>query len=190
MRRVQRAALDLFEAQGFDAVTVEQIAEASEVSAPTIYRHFGAKEQIVLWDDYDPLLFASIAERLPHDAVLAAVRDGLVRALDRIYSEDAERILRRARLLVAHPALEAANASSMAALRRGLAKVLTDTGACRDALEADVMAAAIVGTLEVAMEHWVAGEGREPLRRLFKSAFRRLGRLARVPATSAARARR
>jgi AcrR family transcriptional regulator len=180
MRRVQGTALDLFEAHGFDGVTVEQIAAASEVSAPTVYRHFGTKEQVVLWDEYDPLLFATIAERLPHDAVLAAVRDGLVQALDGIYAADATRILRRARLLVEHQALEAANAASMTKLRRGLAKVFIDASACRDALEADVAAAAIVGTLEVAIEHWVESGGREPLRRLFRAALRRLGRLVKM----------
>jgi AcrR family transcriptional regulator len=190
MRHAQRAALDLFEAHGFDAVTVEQIAAAAEVSTPTIYRHFGTKEQIVLWDEYDPLLLASIAERLPHRAALAAVRDGLVGALDPIYAKDAARILRRARLIIEHPALGAANAASMSALRRGLAKTFADANACRDALEADVMAAAIVGTLEVAIEHWVEGGGREPLRRLFTSAFRRLGRISRAPAARTPRARR
>jgi AcrR family transcriptional regulator len=185
MRRVQRSALDLFEAHGFDAVTVEQIAAVAEVSPPTVYRHFGTKEKIVLWDEYDPLLFAAIAERLPHDALLVAVCDGLVRALDRIYSADAPRILRRARLVVQHEALAAANTASMAALRRGLAKILSDASASRDALEADVMAAAIVATLEVAIEHWVAGGGREPLRLLFKEAFRRLERLAKTTAGGA-----
>src|SRR5688572_21914373 len=85
MRRVQEAALDLFERRGFDEVRIEEIAAASEVSSATIYRHFGTKERIVLWDEYDPMLEAAIAERLPGAAPLPAVREALVASLDRVY---------------------------------------------------------------------------------------------------------
>ena len=55
---MQQVALDLFEQRGFAAVGVEEIARAAGVGPATVYRHFGSKERIVLWDDYDPLLLA------------------------------------------------------------------------------------------------------------------------------------
>ena len=47
-RAIRRTALDLFTARGFDAVTVEQITEAADVSPMTFYRHFGTKQAVVL----------------------------------------------------------------------------------------------------------------------------------------------
>jgi AcrR family transcriptional regulator len=44
-------AFELMVAQGFDAVTVEQIATASNVSPSTVYRYFGTKEALVLSSD-------------------------------------------------------------------------------------------------------------------------------------------
>ena len=102
MRHVQLTALGLFEAHGFDAVTIEEVAKAALVSAPTIYRHFGTKEGLVLWDEFDPLLLRSLGERLRTDALGDAIREAIVRPLDRIYAAEASRILRRVRLVENH----------------------------------------------------------------------------------------
>jgi len=39
MARIQAAALDLFEAQGFDQVSIEVVARAAEVGPPTSSDH-------------------------------------------------------------------------------------------------------------------------------------------------------
>jgi AcrR family transcriptional regulator len=189
MRRVQARALDLFERRGFEEVTIEEIAAGSDVSPPTVYRHFGTKEGLVLWDEYDPMLFAAVADRLSSATVIESVRGGLVQALDRIYAKDSARILRRARLLAQYPALAAANVGQLLALRRGMASLFLEAAACRDALDADVTAAAIVATLEVAVDHWVAAGGKTPLRQFFDAALRRLSTFAASPGKRAARTR-
>ena len=47
---VVAAALELFEAQGFEATSVEQIAQAAGVSRSTFFRQFGGKEDVVFAD--------------------------------------------------------------------------------------------------------------------------------------------
>lgn len=52
---IQHEALRLFREQGYDETKIEQIAAAVEVSESTIYRYFPTKEDLVLWDEFDPL---------------------------------------------------------------------------------------------------------------------------------------
>jgi len=78
-RAIQVAALRLFEAQGYEHTTVEQIVEAAETSTTTFYRYFPTKEDVVLQDDMDIRMIEAL-ERQPADlsplsAVRAAVRD-------------------------------------------------------------------------------------------------------------------
>ena len=56
---IQRHALRLFREQGYEATTVEQIAEAAEVSPSTFFRYFRTKEEVALYDDLDPLFIAA-----------------------------------------------------------------------------------------------------------------------------------
>ncbi|WP_292833297.1 TetR/AcrR family transcriptional regulator [Microbacterium sp.] len=52
---VVAAALDLFAAQGFEATSVEQIAQAVGMSRSTFFRQFGGKDDVV-FSDHDLLL--------------------------------------------------------------------------------------------------------------------------------------
>ncbi len=61
---IQRAALRLFEQQGYEATTVVQIAREAGVSHMTFFRCFPAKEDVVLSDEYDPMLEELVRERL------------------------------------------------------------------------------------------------------------------------------
>jgi len=52
---VQREAFRLFETQGYPATTVEQIAEAAEISTTTFYRYYSSKEDLVLSGSAEPV---------------------------------------------------------------------------------------------------------------------------------------
>lgn len=70
---VVAAAIDLFLAQGFDATSVEQIAQAAGVSRSTFFRQFGGKDDVV-FADHERLL-AQLREYLsqPHENPWVAV---------------------------------------------------------------------------------------------------------------------
>jgi AcrR family transcriptional regulator len=47
-RRIYAAAMQLFQAHGFERVNIAQLAAAAEVSVPTFYAHFPSKDHVVL----------------------------------------------------------------------------------------------------------------------------------------------
>jgi AcrR family transcriptional regulator len=85
--RLRAAAFELFEQQGYDATTVESIAERAGVGRTTFFRAFGSKEDVIFPDHTDVLarvrqrLAASSAADTP-TAVTEAARLVLRRYLD------------------------------------------------------------------------------------------------------------
>ena len=75
---IREHALRLFREQGYHLTTVEQIAEAAEVSPSTFFRYFPTKEDVVLQDDFDVVAVeafeAQPADLNPIAAFRAAVR--------------------------------------------------------------------------------------------------------------------
>lgn len=53
---LRHEALRLPRERGNGAATVEQIAEAAEGMAITLFRRFASKEDLTLTDDFDPLI--------------------------------------------------------------------------------------------------------------------------------------
>jgi AcrR family transcriptional regulator len=50
---IQQHALRLFQEHGYSATSVEQIADAAEISPSTFFRYFPTKEDVVLNDEFD-----------------------------------------------------------------------------------------------------------------------------------------
>ena len=69
---IREHALRLIRAQGYDATTVEQIAEAAEVSPSTFFRYFPTKEDVVLQDDME-LLWMDVFLGQPSDMAGTAI---------------------------------------------------------------------------------------------------------------------
>jgi len=69
-----RAALDLFAARAFEAVTVEQICASADVARGTFFLHFPSKAALL--DEWNRELAAELAERLrdPGDSALLQYR--------------------------------------------------------------------------------------------------------------------
>jgi AcrR family transcriptional regulator len=57
---IQREALRLFLEKGFEATTIEEIAEAADIAPSTFFNYFSNKESVVLQDDLDPMLLEAL----------------------------------------------------------------------------------------------------------------------------------
>lgn len=76
---IRERGLELFVRQGYAETTVEQIAEAADVSPSTFFRYFPSKDAVVMQDDLDDLLLerfhAQPAERSALEAIRGAMRE-------------------------------------------------------------------------------------------------------------------
>ncbi len=102
---IQQHALRLFREQGYEATTVEQIAEAAEVSPSTYFRYFPTKEDVVLWDDLDPLLITAF-EAQPSDLTpIQALRVAIRQVFVDLSAGEMEQQWERSRLILGVPEL-------------------------------------------------------------------------------------
>ena len=102
---IQDHALRLFRERGYDETSVEDIAEAAEVSPSTFFRYFPTKEDVVLYDAFDPILIESFlgqpADLSPIEAMRVAMRTALKDSTGAWVTQQRE----RASLLMAVPEL-------------------------------------------------------------------------------------
>ena len=102
---IQRHAVRLFTEQGFAATTVEQIAEAAEVSPSTVFRYFPTKEELVIFDPYDPVIFAEFRRQPPELSLITAWRYALRGAFSSMTEDEITGQLERGRLVLSVPEL-------------------------------------------------------------------------------------
>src|SRR5918997_1620198 len=105
---IQRQALRLFRERGYEATTVARIAEAAEVSESTFFRYFPTKEDVVLWDEFDPLIFEAFKAQPAEADPIRALRDAIRAVLARTSPTEREQLRERVELLLSVPPLRAA----------------------------------------------------------------------------------
>jgi AcrR family transcriptional regulator len=172
MYRIQSTALDLFEARSFDDVTVEEIAEASETSPSSIYRYFGTKEQIVLWDEYDPSMDALLHEALADVVPLEGLRRMFAAMAASLQPESERRVVRRLRLALTSPSLEQATIASTYTIAEQVERALAvRLGRPVADLEVQVFAHAFVGGLLGMFHHWQGTDYEAPFADILSRTF-------------------
>ena len=85
---IQRHALRLFREQGYANTTVDQIAEAAEITQSTFFRYFPAKEDVVLSDDYDERIVAAFHAQPVELRSIEALRRAIRQVYDRLPPEE------------------------------------------------------------------------------------------------------
>jgi AcrR family transcriptional regulator len=105
---IRREAIRLFDANGYAATTVEQIADAAEVSPSTFFRYFPSKESLLLADDLDPLVLAAFKAQPPDLSPSQAIRRAYSDVMAQLSEEQLEFENTRQRLIFSIPELKAA----------------------------------------------------------------------------------
>jgi AcrR family transcriptional regulator len=152
-------ALRLFDQQGYDATTLEQVAAAAEVSPRTLYRYFPTKEDLVFADDYDPWLLELLRHRPDGEPDLVAVREAM-RAGVSLLDDRAERAAAaRLRFAMTTPGLRVRAVAEQLRAAEEMARVLAERNrlAAPD-LGCRAVATGALGAVAAALESWASGQ--------------------------------
>ncbi|MGH3243918.1 MAG: TetR family transcriptional regulator [Spirillospora sp.] len=158
-RTIQEHALRLFTEQGYDETTVEQIAAAAEISPSTFFRYFPTKEDVVVTDEYDPIMAEVFRVQPPELSPIDALRAMVREVVPVMQAEDLRVIETRLRLTASVPALRA---RTFEAMREGTHAVLSEmladrTGRRRDDPEIQAFNWAVLGVMQAALYQWMDG---------------------------------
>ena len=176
---LQDAAMGLFTRQGFDGTTVEEIADACEVSPRTFFRYFPTKEDVLFADTEArrERLLAVLADQPAGDPPFAALRAAML-ALALDYRDDRDALVARAKVLEGSPQLQAYKAEHQhgweAAVVDALERRPATAGASITREELQLVTAVATAAMRVSLDAWVADASGPDLDELLDRAFARL----------------
>ena len=149
---IQKEAMRLFLEKGFDATTIEEIAEAVEISPSTFFNYFPSKEDVVFEDELDPLILTAF-DALPAEThPVRRLRMAMQTVFAHLTPEQDRMMRERMQLLAATPELRGAMLSQFASIVDQIAHLLAPrVGRKRDDFAVHNIAGAVLGVLLSAM---------------------------------------
>lgn len=146
MAAIQMHALRLFREQGYNATTVEQIADAAEISQSTFFRYFSTKEDVMIVDNYDPLLIAAFEDQPSSLSPLQAVRNAMLSGIADMSASELAKVSERHQLVMTVPELRAATLNNMTHTMQMITEMVAKrVGRNMDDLAVRTFAGAIIG---------------------------------------------
>ncbi|MET9508907.1 TetR family transcriptional regulator [Streptomyces flavidovirens] len=162
-----RVALELFTTQGYEHTTVDEIADAVEVSQRTFFRYFASKEEVAfaVQEMVESHFVAELRARPAQERPFAAMRNAVLVSWDTI-GEAIEALvpvelhMRTYLMIESTPALLAAHLRRSTELEERTARIIAD----REGLDLDadprprIAVAAFHGVMRVTGRLWGQGE--------------------------------
>jgi AcrR family transcriptional regulator len=143
---IRKRALHLFITQGYDATTVQQIIDDVEISESTFFRYFPSKGDVVLSDDFDPIIVAAFQRQPASLTPIQALRAAFHEAFAELTPEEIAGQAARMQLVLAVPELRAAMLDQFGQAMSLLANVLAErSGRSADDMAVRTLAGAVVG---------------------------------------------
>ncbi len=161
-----REALELFTTQGYERTTVDEIADAVEVSQRTFFRYFASKEEVAFAVQrmVEERFVHALAQRPPQEGPFDAMRNAVLCAWDTIGEAIAEVVpvelhLRTFRMIESTPALLAAHLRRSAEMEETISRIVAD----REGLDVDedprprIAVATFSAAMRVTAQMWGRG---------------------------------
>jgi len=171
--QVADVALQLFDENGFDETTVDDISLAVGISARSFFRYFPAKEDVVIHDP-EPigvLVRDAVSARPADEPIWTALRHGF-EALGAMDSDDIPRNLRIMRVMMSTASLRARNLEKHIIWADMLEPVVVERlGGSDQAFRAHTLIHAALACFDVALAEWTHRGGSTPVQELLDEAF-------------------
>jgi AcrR family transcriptional regulator len=153
---IRAEAIRMFAEQGFSATTIEQIAEAADISPSTFFRYFPTKEAVIVTDEYDAQILTAFREQPAELPPVRAFRNAVRMALHGMSPEGIEQERLRHDLLRDVPELRSAMLDTFVEQLGELAEVIgARVGRPGTELAVRALAGAMIGvSMSVTIESW------------------------------------
>jgi AcrR family transcriptional regulator len=175
---IQEHALRLFTEQGYEATTIEQIAAAAEISPATFFRYYPTKEDVLIHDDFDPMLAAVLAQAPAELPPIKAMRHAMRRTFDSMPAGEQERARVRMKMIMSVPSVRARSIDNIMASVDLIAEPLArrlDVPVADPRVRA--LAGGLIGSMLAAGLSWIDDDSRD-LRDVVDEALAALEELA------------
>jgi mycofactocin system transcriptional regulator len=157
---ISNVAIDLFAAQGFDEVSVDDVAEAAGIARRTLFRYYPSKNALP-WGDFDAHLDHMrdlLNDVEPDVPIVEALRTALL-AFNSFGEQETARHRQRMRVILETAALQAYSMTMYGGWRAVVAAFVAQRlGAKTEDLVPQTVAWTMLGVALSAYEHWLADE--------------------------------
>jgi AcrR family transcriptional regulator len=171
--RLMKAAIELFEEQGYEATTVAEIAERAGLTKRTFFRYFSDKREVLFSgsQELQDLWLAGLAAAPAQGSPLVVVTAGLGPVAG-MFAERHSFARIRAQIIEANPELQERELIKLQSLAGAIKAALVQRGVSANA--AILAAQAGVTVFHVAFAHWVAQEDPTAFGRLIDESLEEL----------------
>jgi AcrR family transcriptional regulator len=153
------AARRLFLKKGFEGTTVDEIAQAADVSQRTFFRYFPTKEAVVFSQHDDRIeRLRTLLRRSDVPVGYAAVRQAVLE-FAAWYAAGREELLDEYRIVMSSPLLVARDVELDTEYEAAIAEALGDADGAEPVTRrrARLVAGALFGTIRATLQEWFAG---------------------------------
>ena len=174
LHRIAEQGLKLFLTHGYEATTLDAIAEAAGISRRTFFYYFKSKEEILLaWQDggFNETLRAAVLEQSTNQSPLNAVKNALLELTVR-FQADYTQTKEIERLMCANESLRIRHQARYLEKEQAVFDALCQMwpqpkrqGALR------IVAMMSVGALRLAIDNWNRDQGKRPIAIYLREAF-------------------
>ncbi|WP_375405833.1 TetR family transcriptional regulator [uncultured Amnibacterium sp.] len=160
--RLSTAAIELFEGQGFEATTVDEITQRAGVSRRTFFRYFPTKEDVLFAGHADQVVRLERQLDLRSDSPASCAADALRVLVSEI--ADDPRALRYGRVVGTTPALQDREILWFAEYQSRIGAYLAEfETSVRGERFAHILAGALLAAVRQTLAAWGSGAVREPV---------------------------
>ncbi len=179
--RIAAAALELFAARGYAAVTMSEVAAAARVGERTVYRYFADKEDLLFAedDDWQASLQSAIEQQPAGQSPFMVLRKASA-AVAHAFEDRRAEVAHRARVIAGSPALTARERAKQVAWEQVLERGLRQRGV--DPAQAALLGRIAIACYNQAQNRWLAhDQPRRTLQLELEAVFNQLAALVTEP---------